>query len=141
MFTSIIREIRAAFSPPNPKRFAHLSVYPTNWNGENEGKTETRGGPILVNQTTKTFEFGQYANIEIPPYLTALDIKELRARDLNPDNPAYTKCKEYFSKNPYCTKKELAAESKGEYHDGISINTAEKVLAAFRMYLEAKPTF
>ena len=146
LLTHIRNEIQAAFAPPDPKRYAHMSVKPWNWDGEFEGKTDIKGGAILVNKTTQTFEFGQYANIKIEDYLTALDIQELRARKLNPDNPAYTKCKEYFSKNPFCNEKDMAPmsvgdQSKGEYFAGVSINTCEKVLAAFRAYIEDKPTF
>lgn len=147
---SILKEITAAirseFAPQDPKRFAHLSVKPWNWNGEFEAKEDKKGGAILVNRSTNTYEFGQYANIKIDEYLTALDIQELRARKLNPDNPAYTKCKEYFAANPYCNEKDMAPmsvgdQSKGEYFAGVSINTCEKVLAAFRAYIEDKPTF
>lgn len=144
----IIKEIRAAvlseFASPDPKRYAVAA--PWNWSGEFEKVEDKRGGAILVNKSTNTFEFGQYANVKIEPYLTALDIKELRARKLNPDNPAYTKCKEYFAVNPYCFEKDMAAmsvgdQSKGEYFAGVSANTCEKVLAAFRAFIEDKPTF
>ncbi len=146
----ILLEIKDAvaysFAPQDPKRFATTGATPWNWNGEYEGKIETKGGAILVNKTTQTFEFGQYSNIKIEPYLTALDIQELRARKLNPDNPAYSKCKEYFAANPFCNEKDMAPmsagdQSQGEYFAGVSINTCEKVLAAFRAYIEDKPTF
>lgn len=145
MLFGIVREIYAAvrseFAPQDPKRFAHLSVPPWNWNGEFEAKTETRGGAILVDEVRSVWEFGQYANVKIEPYLTALDIQELRARNLNPDNPAYTKCKEYFSKNPFCNESDMAPMSGGDDFKGLAVNTCEKVLAAFRAYLVDKPTF
>lgn len=145
-FSEIKQVVTSAFAEPDPLRFAHLSTYPANWNGELEGKQGRRGGAILVDDVRSVWEFGEYANVKIEPYLTALDIQELRARNLNPDNPAYSKCKEYFSKNPFCNESDMAPmsggdESKGEYFKGLAVNTCEKVLAAFRAYLVDKPTF
>ena len=146
IFSEIKEAIASAFAEPDPLRFAHLSTYPANWNGELEGKQSRKGGAILVDEVRSVWEFGEYANVKIEDYLTAIDIQELRARKLNPDNPAYSKCKQYFSKNPFCTESDMAAvsagdQSKGEYFAGVSPNTCEKVLAAFRAYLVDKPTF
>jgi hypothetical protein len=145
---NLFSSIRTLISPPppDPKRFA-VSAAPWNWNGEYEAKDDgKKGGAILVNEHTKTFEFGQYSGIEIPECLTDLDRQELRRVGLAPDEPYYAKCKAYFAKNPHCKKKDLAANSGGdaelgEYWDKISIHTAQKVLAAFRAFLVDKPTF
>lgn len=141
LFKEIRNEIKAAFAPPDPKRFAHLSVRPWNWNGEYEAKEEKKSGAILVDEIRNAWEFGRYASVEIPDYLTDLDKQGLKKFNLAPDNPAYSNCKKYFSNNPFCTKKELAANSGDEYSEGIMPETAAKVLAAFRAFLVDKPTF
>ena len=133
--------VRDALATPDPRRFATTGATPYNWNGEHSGTKEVKGGAILVDEVRRVFEFGRYSNEEIPDYLTDLDKEGLRAYKLDPENPAYTSCKEYFSKNPYCHEHELAANSSGEFHKGIKANTAVKVLAAFRVGLVDKPTF
>ncbi len=130
--------------PPDPKRFAVASA-PFNWNGEAVTKGEKKTGAILVNQQTNTYEFGRLS-VDIDPRLTDLDIKGLRDRNLDPTNPAYAKAKEYFSKMPFCSKEDLAANSGGILPDGtpfegIKPNTAKDVLGAFRAFLVDKPTF
>jgi hypothetical protein len=141
IFQSIRNEIKAAFEPADPKRFSTVGATPWNWNGEFEKRDDRKGGPILTNRETQTFEFGQTGLIEIPEYLTELDVQELRKRNLDPNNPAYAICKAYFSKMRFCTKTELAANSGDDYNEGIMPETAAKVLAAFRAYLVDKPTF
>jgi len=125
---------------PDPMRFAVHSVPPPNWFGELERIKDRTTGAILVNPTTQTFEFGR-TKVEIPEHLTDLDKQGLKNRGLDPANPAYTKCKAYFSKMPFCTKEDLAANSSGPDHEGIKANTAKDVLGAFRQFLVDKPSF
>jgi hypothetical protein len=139
-FATILNEVRAAFAQPDPMRFASLSVPPPNWFGELERKVDKSTGAILVNKDTNTYEFGR-TRVEIPEHLTDLDIKGLQNRKLDPTNPAYAKAKAYFSKMPFCTKEDLAANSSGPDHEGIKPNTAKDVLGAFRAFLVDKPTF
>lgn len=140
IFRHIRAELASAFAAPRPDRYAHLSVVPPNWNGELERKADKSSGAILVNAATQTFEFGR-TRIDIPEHLTSLDIQGLRNRGLDPENPAYAKCKAYFSKMPFCTKEDLAANSSGPDHEGIKPNTAKDVLGAFRAFLVDKPSF
>lgn len=128
------------FQKPDPKRFAHLSTPAPNWHGELVGVKRKETGPVLVNKETVTFEFGR-TDVHIEPHLTALDIQELKNRRLDPTNPAYAKAKAYFSKMPFCTKEDLAANSGGLDFEGIKPNTAKDVLGAFRAFLVEKPTF
>lgn len=132
---------RSIFATPDPMRFSGESMPPPNWFGELEkAPVKDRSGAILVNPATNTYEFGRLT-VDIPEHLTAKDCEELRKRGLNPDNPAYAACKRYFSKMPYCTKVELAANSDGPDFEGITQHTAKDVLAAFRAFLVDKPTF
>lgn len=135
---------RSIFATPDPMRFSGESMPPPNWFGELEkAPVKDRSGAILVNPVTNTYEFGRLT-IDIPEHLTAKDCEELRKRGLNPEGDyklAYEACKRYFSKMPYCTKAELAANSDGPDHEGITQNTAKDVLAAFRAFLVDKPTF
>ena len=134
----IFIELKAAFAPPDPKRFA-VAAPPPNWFGG--GKVDVkRSGPVLVNERTQTFEFGR-TSVEIPEHLTELDKQELRKRGLDPEQPYYAACKAYFSKRPFCNKEELAANSGGDDWPPITPNTAKNVLAAFRAFLVDKPTF
>jgi len=138
---TMLNLLRSIFAPPDPMRFAGESTPPPNWFGELEKVPEQRRDrAILVNEATNTFEFGQ-PRIDIPEHLTAKDCEELRKRGLNPDNPAYAACKRYFSKMPYCSKADLAANSEGQDFEGITQHTAKDVLAAFRAFLVDKPTF
>lgn len=139
---SLFSEIKAVFAPQDPKRFSSGIVAPPNWFGELESKPkDIKGGAILTDAVRNVFEFGRYADEDIPEHLTDFDKSNLRKYNLDPEQPYYTKCKAYFSKNPYCKKAELSANSSGEYHEGISVETAGKVLAAFRVGLVNKPTF
>lgn len=138
--THIKSEFQSAFAAPDPMRFASESVPPPNWFGELERKKDRSTGAILVNEETNTFEFGR-TRVDIPEHLTALDIQGLINRKLDPNNPAYAKCKAYFSKMPFCTKDELSANSSGDGFDGIKPNTAKDVLGAFRAFLVDKPSF
>jgi len=138
---TIFKEFQAAFATPDPKRFATTSATPWNWNGEHSGKEMPKGGAILVNEERRVFEFGRYSSEEIEEHLTDLNKQCLRKYNLDPEQPYYAQCKRYFSKNPYCTKKELAANSGGDHFDPIKPDTAAKVLAAFRVGLVDKPTF
>lgn len=145
ILTRIKQELKATFGPQDPMRFAVHSVPPPNWFGELERKQDRTSGAILVNKDTQTFEFGR-TKVNIPEHLTALDIKGLQSRGLDPNNPAYTACKAYFSKMPFCVKEELAANSSGKLPDGtpfegIKANTAKDVLGAFRAFLVDKPSF
>lgn len=144
IFQSIKQEFQAAFAQPDPMRFAECSTPPPNWFGELEGKRDTRkSGPILVNEETNTFEFDRTI-ADIPTHLTELDKAGLRARGLNPDgpfNPAYEAAKIYFSKQPFCSRKDLAANSKTNDHDGFTAETAKHVRDAFKSSLIAKPSF
>jgi hypothetical protein len=144
---NLLTAIKSIFKPPtqDPKRFA-VAAAPHNWNGDAVAKQTTKGGPILVDQHRQVFEFGLYSNIDIPEHLTELDKQELRRHKLAPEKPYYAKAKAYFSKNPNCTKEDLAANSGStpddpEYFEQISINTADKVRQAFRAFLVDKPTF
>jgi hypothetical protein len=141
ILTTIRTQISAAFAEPDPLRFAEVGAAPSNWRGELVVKNTPKGGPILTNKDTRTFEFGQYSTALIHEHLTELDKECLQTYNLDVENPAYALCKRYFAANPYCTKTELAANSSDTYTKGISANTAAKVLAAFRAYLEDKPTF
>lgn len=138
---SLFSDIRAALfpPPPDPKRFAPKSP-PFNWHGDQVRVSAPKSGPVLVNPVTQTFEFGRTLP-EIAEYLTDLDRAGLRKRNLNPDNPAYAAAKAYFSKMPFCGPEDLATNSAGIDHEGISAGTAKDVLAAFREFLEGKPTF
>lgn len=138
---TIISALRDLLKPPpaDPRRFAQEAP-PWNWHGDAETGMGKKSGPVLVNQRTQTFEFGRIVN-GVPPFLTDLDRAELRARDLNPDNPAYARCKEYFSKMPFCTAKEMAANSGGPDFEGLKASTCKDVLAAFRVGIVEKPTF
>lgn len=140
MIRALINDLKAAFAPPDPKRFAVHSVPPPNWFGELEHKVDRTSGAILVNKDTNTYEFGR-TRVDIPEHLTDLDIEGLRKRGLDPENPAYAACKRYFSKMPFCTKEDLAANSGGPDHEPIKANTAKDVLGAFRAFLVDKPTF
>lgn len=138
---SIATEFNAAFGPQDPLRFSAAITAPPNWFGELEAlPKKERDGAILVNRETNTYEFGR-VGVEIDPNLTALDIEGLRKKKLDPNNPAYAKCKLYFSKMPFCNKEDLAANSGGETHDPIKPHTAKDVLAVFRAFLVDKPTF
>lgn len=139
-FRHIIQEFQAAFAPPDPMRFAEHSTPPPNWFGELERKKDKSTGAILVNADTNTYEFGR-TKVEIPEHLTSLDIQGLKNRGLDPTNPAYAACKAYFSKMPFCTKDDLAANSSGPDFEGIKANTAKDVLGAFRAFLVDKPSF
>ncbi len=140
----IFQEFQAAFAPPDPMRFAVHSSPPPNWFGELERKVDrTTSGPVLVNQQTNTYEFDR-ARVDVLPDLTDLDKKGLRARGLNPDGdfkPAYEAAKRYFSKQPFCKKEALAANSVTDEHPGFTIHTAKDVLAAFNAFLVDKPSF
>lgn len=135
----IFNEIKAAFST-SPKRYAPPAA-PPNWFGELEGRKQPKAGAVLVDSRTRTFEFGR--TIEgISPHLTEADRASLAKRNLDPDNPAYARCKEYFAKMPFCGKKDMAAASADEFGlGGISANTAKDVLGAFREFMVAKPSF
>lgn len=139
-FRAILNDVRAAFAEPDPLRFAHMSTPAPNWNGELVGVRKQASGPVLVNKETVTFEFGR-TDVHIDPFLTALDIQELRKRKLDPDNPAYATAKSYFAKMPFCNKEDLAANSGGPTHEAIKPNTAKDALGAFRAFLVDKPTF
>lgn len=142
--TAIIQEVRAAFAPPPPDRFAHLSVPAPNWNGELVGvKQKSTSGPVLVNEETNTFEFDRTIS-GVPAYLTELDRQGLRSRGLNPDGPfkpAYEAAKAYFAKQTGCSKVELAANSKTSDHDGFTAETAKHVRDAFKASITVKPSF
>ena len=140
LLTTLRNKIQAVFAPPDPMRFAGHSQPAPNWFGELERKVDKSTGAILVNASTNTYEFGR-TKVEIPEHLTALDIQGLKNRGLDPANPAYAKCKAYFSKMPFCTKEDLAANSSGPDHEGIKANTAKDVLGAFRAFLVDKPSF
>lgn len=136
---NLISALKSAFSPPDPKRFAHLSVYPTNWNGEMEGQNKKRRGinerVVLVNKGTGEFEFpdaSPFDGIEIDPRLTEKDAAGLKAHGYNPDNPAYHVAKRYFAKNPGCGKKEIAENSAPPFGKPLSAETMKDVLAVFR---------
>jgi len=137
---AIFKEFQAAFAPADPMRFAVHSQPPPNWFGELERKADRTTGAILVNEQTNTYEFGR-TKVEIPEHLTSLDIQGLKNRGLDPSNPAYAACKAYFSKMPFCTKDDLAANSGGADFEGIKPNTAKDVLGAFRAFLVDKPSF
>jgi hypothetical protein len=141
-FASIFQEVRGAFTQPDPKRFAALSKPAPNWFGELEGKApqKQRTGPTLVDEVRSVWEFDRTIP-DIPAHLTAVDIEALKSYGLDPNNPAYSKCKAYFSKQPYCTKADLAANSGGDDHEGIKAHTAKDVLAAFRKSVVGKPSF
>lgn len=140
LLTTIRNKIKAAFASPDPMRFAGHSRPAPNWFGELERVNDRSTGAILVNASTNTYEFGR-TKVEIPEHLTALDIQGLKNRGLDPNNPAYAACKAYFSKMPFCTKEDLAANSSGPDHEGIKANTAKDVLGAFRAFLVDKPSF
>lgn len=136
---NLISALKSAFSPPDPKRFAHLSVYPTNWNGEMEGQNKKRRGinerVVLVNEDKGEFEFpdaSPFDGIEIDPRLTEKDAAGLKAHGYNPDNPAYHVAKRYFAKNPGCGKKEIAENSAPPFGRPLSPETMKDVLAVFR---------
>lgn len=130
-----IGELKAAFAPPDPKRFAGLSTPPQNWNGELVGKKGKKSG--VIDMGGGVYEFASanaYESIDIEPTLTAADRKGLRDKNLNPDNPNYTTAKAYFAKNPGCSKKDMANAS------GIGPETAKDVIAVFNRNIFSSPT-
>lgn len=144
LFTPIRDAFKAAFAEPDPMRFAGMSTPAPNWHGELvTQQTKYTSGPVLVNESTRTFEFDK-ARVDVSEELTDLDIKGLQARGLNPFGefaPAYAAAKRYFAKQPFCKKEELAANSATNLHPGFTANTAKDVLAAFNAFLAGKPTF
>lgn len=140
---NLISAIKSAFAPPDPMRFAHLSEPAPNWFGELERRPDKSTGAILVNAKTNTYEFGR-TKIDIPEHLTPLDIQGLRNRGLAPDgdfSESYAACKVYFSKMPFCTKYDMAANLKAGGFKELSPETIKDVLAAFRAFLVDKPSF
>jgi hypothetical protein len=126
-------DIKRAFAPPDPARFAAYAPKIENWHGELEGSRKKRRTlnerVVLVNEVTHEFEFpdvSPYEGVEIPGYLTSQDVEWLKGKNLDPKNPNYTKAKQFFAKNPGCSKGEMAKAS------GIAEETAKDVVAGFR---------
>lgn len=142
IFASIFAEFRGAFTTPDPMRFAGMSQPAPNWFGELEGKAKQKqtSGPTLVDEVRSVWEFDRTIP-DVPAHLTERDVEALKSYGLDPNNPAYAKCKAYFSKQPYCTKSEMAANSGGEDHEPLKAHTCKDVLAAFRKSVVGKPSF
>lgn len=129
---NLLSIIKQALNPPkpDPKRFESAIPYVPNFHGELEG-LKRRGSAadrvrVSDGGNVEFLDNDAFAGIEIPAHLTADDVLELRKKRLDPQNPAYAKAKAYFSKNPACSKEQMAAES------GMGIETAKDVVAGFR---------
>lgn len=130
------------FQTPDPKRFSRGLAPAPNWNGELEGRTNKKDRALnerVVRVDGEgicgTFEFpdaSPFDGIVIDERLTAEDIRGLQARGYRPSSPTYSVAKKYFAKNPNCSKKELAENSKPPEGSPMGVETAKDVIAVFR---------
>lgn len=131
---NILTAISQLISPPqrDPKRFAAVSEYIPNWNGENVGMRSkgTVNDRVHIDDTTRQVEFtdgaNPYSGIDIPAHLTDKDVEWIRGKKLDPNNPKYTKAKAFFSLRPWCNKEEMAEAS------GIAAETAKDLIPGFK---------
>jgi hypothetical protein len=127
---------------PDPKRFSVGLQSAPNWNGELEGRHNKKDRSIAERVVRVngegicgTFEFpdaSPFDGIVIDERLTADDIRGLQARGYRPSSPTYSVAKKYFAKNPNCSKKELAENSKPPEGAAMAVETAKDVIAVFR---------
>jgi hypothetical protein len=133
VLNDIKQALQKAFGPPDPLRFAAQAVHIPNWHGELEGSKSKRRTlnerVVLINEDTQQFEFPEtspYEGMDIPGHLTEKDVSWLKGKNLDPKNGNYLKAKQYFAKNPGCSKQEMAKAS------GIAPETAKDVVSGFR---------
>ena len=137
---SIWSDIKAAFAPPDPKRFSYLGEATPGWGGELAGmprkareRVEER---VIINHESGRVEFREQGmqHIDVPAELTAWE-REMIAGGWNrkkydPNNPLYSKAKAIFADYPQITRIELAEKS------GVNPDTMKDIHAIFNCAFE-----
>jgi hypothetical protein len=118
------------FTRQDPKRFANAFEYAPGFHGELEGAKDPKSiyEKVLIDNNRNVIftDKDPFAGIEISASLSEKDIMWLRKKNLDPTNPAYSKAKAYWAKNPACDKKDLAEAA------NIGKETAKDVISGFR---------
>lgn len=135
----LLSDIKAIFSPPDPKRFAYLGEPTPGWRGEFDGmprKARERVEERVIITEGGQVEFREQGmqHIDVPKELTAWERDMIAGgwnrKKYDPNNPLYAKAKAIFAEYPQITRLDLAEKS------GINPETMKDIHAIFNCSFE-----